>query len=415
MHVRYVYLLRACVRIQFVADFRLADKRSKHMRSADLDRMFIAVDARAAKCAREEASASAAQPPAARRGSMAARGGSGAGNLGQLKTLGRVEWLFALIQLALLRYMTSGRLIDASEAAHTFLHTDLRAPPDVAPLVADPDDFRRLEAYTPAVCQALATHVASLRAIFEAACAAGHAPTVRLAPAVAGGGASGGGGGGTVGGGGSARRASACGGGGGGSPVSSPSGSGRVPVMPLSVWLDLMRLAGIVGPDVTVRDATVAFMRSRMVVADGSTHSGTLKESHLPFEGFLEALWCVWRGKGGGAACDRTASNSQSSSLAANASRAAQQLPEPMTVHTHTAVNRSLARITYFCAASSRASRPSPRTTRLPRAALRTRDSMCCGCSRRATATPTRSFAGSATGSGAASRRSPTTAAWRTS
>ena len=59
VHVRYVYVLRACVRIQFVADFRLADKRSKHMRSADLDRLFIAVDARAAKCAREEASASA--------------------------------------------------------------------------------------------------------------------------------------------------------------------------------------------------------------------------------------------------------------------------------------------------------------------------------------------------------------------
>lgn len=51
-----------------------------------------------------------------------------------------------------------------------------------------------------------------------------------------------------------------------------------------------MRKLQLVDDDLSDRDAKLCFVFSRMCVIDGESARGRAKESHLPFEGFLEAL-----------------------------------------------------------------------------------------------------------------------------
>ena len=58
----------------------------------------------------------------------------------------------------------------------------------------------------------------------------------------------------------------------------------------LGEWKCLLRGLDLIGPDLSECDATLCFAWSRMVVIDDSTARGRLRETHLPYEGFLEAL-----------------------------------------------------------------------------------------------------------------------------
>ena len=46
-----------------------------------------------------------------------------------------------------------------------------------------------------------------------------------------------------------------------------------------------VRALDMIGADLTERDATLCFVWSRMLVVDGWTEAGHLRESDLPFEG----------------------------------------------------------------------------------------------------------------------------------
>ena len=58
----------------------------------------------------------------------------------------------------------------------------------------------------------------------------------------------------------------------------------------LDEWLHFLRNIDLIGADVTQLDATLAFSWSRMCVIDTRHEKGYAKDSHLPFEGFMEAL-----------------------------------------------------------------------------------------------------------------------------
>jgi hypothetical protein len=70
----------------------------------------------------------------------------------------------------------------------------------------------------------------------------------------------------------------------------SSSSSKADALITLTSWIKFLNALGIIGTDVSDRDATLCFVWSRMAVVDNRTARGSLKETHLPFEGFCEAL-----------------------------------------------------------------------------------------------------------------------------
>ena len=215
---------------EFISDFRIADKRSKFLKKRDLDMLFVTVDAQAALYAKRNG------------GGRSGGGGSGGGGRGQtLKVIGRVEFVHALIRVAIARYVRSGLLDDVSEALHKFLSVDLAPLADRA-VIVDSNRFRRQRAYLEDATTVLALNEPSLRAIFDALTAA-CGPAMHSKKLVA-----------------------------------------------LPAWLQFARAIGLIGVDVSQRDATLAFAFSRMIVVDNQTLSGWLEDTCLPFESFCEAL-----------------------------------------------------------------------------------------------------------------------------
>jgi len=88
---------------QFVSDIDVVDNSKKsYCKKADFDTMFIAVDAAAARCVKE--------------GLWKEGVGSD-----RKKALSRIEFLYALLNMSINRYIASGELSDVSEAFKTFL------------------------------------------------------------------------------------------------------------------------------------------------------------------------------------------------------------------------------------------------------------------------------------------------------
>lgn len=140
-------------------------------------------------------------------------------------------------------------LADVSEAVHRLIASDMRGLATETQL-RDNDTFRLQHCYTEATCEVLARHEASLRAVYDALTVESHGPLL----AVAGG----------------------------------PEGATKQPsrrLLGIIAWLDFVRLAELVGADLSLRDATLAFQCSRMCVVDNSSEVGALRETHINFEG----------------------------------------------------------------------------------------------------------------------------------
>ena len=231
--------------LMFVDEQKLGDKRSKLCKKRDLERIFIAVDTvserywkdvrksilekeKAGKLKDEQGKAITASAMFKRHNEN-----------DKAKSLSRVEFTGALVHVAIAKYILSSELTDVSEAMERLLTKDIQPVPSV---VLDPDQFRREYCYTEPVIEVLERHEVSLRNIFTG---------------VAGGG-------------------------------------GRVglgaSLISLDEWINFLEALECINVDLTQRDASFAFAWSRMAVINGRSERGNLRETSLPFEGFLEAV-----------------------------------------------------------------------------------------------------------------------------
>lgn len=168
----------------------------------------------------------------------------------QLKRLNRVEFMVALVHIAANKFVRSGLLTDMSEAVSRLVevHMQSRMPGPTAPA----DVFRRQVAYREDVSRTLAGHEKTLRSLFAAIADVGDGSrTDKLTYQLV---------------------------------------SSERSLISVGEWLAFLRQAGLMGEDLTERDAKLAFIFSRMCTVEGHSVRGYVREVNLPFEGFMEAL-----------------------------------------------------------------------------------------------------------------------------
>jgi hypothetical protein len=228
--------------IQFVEDCKISDNKSKFLKKSDLDRLFIAVDTKAAMTqqAIQEAVKNSQELKKNAGDAFADRiTGADHDDL-QKKKLGRVEFLVCLVHIAINRYVLSGMLTDVAPAIKRLLVQDIK--PLLSPKIfVDPNKFRKKYCYRREIDDVLKPQEASLRNLFTSVCTTGGAGL-------------------------------------------------KAKHMLIHEFIGVLRLCDIVGVDVTEREAAMSFAWSRMCVIDECTKTGRRKESTLPFEGFLEGL-----------------------------------------------------------------------------------------------------------------------------
>ena len=219
----------------FLQDFGLIlkGKHAKYQTRQDLDRIFYGIDAAAknAAKARRKAEADARTPGTAPPPPKL--------NDERSNAFARQEFVAALVHVALNRYVATGRLSDCSEAVHAFLSNDIL--PNLEPQLASVPNAFREQVYTPLATDVLARYESDLRKIFIA--------------------------------------------------INKGESGREAKLLSLDEWKGLLLGFGFSAkPDLSERDACMCFLSSRTCVVDASTRLGALKESSLPFEGFLEAL-----------------------------------------------------------------------------------------------------------------------------
>ena len=126
-------------------DCKLPSKKSKACRQCDIDTIFIAIDKSDARAAKHDPHA------------------HDDGQQHREKALDRVEFMVAMLRIAIGKYILSGEMDDVSDALNRLLWVNLQACIG-AEVLALPDDFRRRHAYTEEVCSTLKQHEAQVRA-----------------------------------------------------------------------------------------------------------------------------------------------------------------------------------------------------------------------------------------------------------
>jgi len=160
------------------------------------------------------------------------------------KALNRQEFIQCLVKIAIMRYVMPAILPDVSEAVHRMLSVDIE--PHLDPLIfVEGNDFRDRHTYNEECDSVLRKHEASLRLIYERSCKLrGQSAAKGIANKL----------------------------------------------VDYDTWKDICRLFELVDVDLTERDATLAFVWSRMRVIDEQSSHGRIQLTYLSFEDFLEAI-----------------------------------------------------------------------------------------------------------------------------
>jgi len=161
--------------------------------------------------------------------------------------LSRVEFLVALVKIAVNRFVLTKEMDDVSQAVDRLLGVVITSRLS-AEVVLEPDAFRRGYAYSEPVCAALRRNEPLLRHAFGFLLAHGKKEGTQL-----------------------------------------PGLYGHPPVISLETWMSGLAALELIGDDLSSRDALRCFGWSRMAVTDYMSQQGNWKDSVLPFEGFMEA------------------------------------------------------------------------------------------------------------------------------
>ena len=193
------------------------------------------------------------------------------------RQLSRAEFTAGLVKMAIERYVKTkfnpkGEMTDVSDAVerlfveHVEPALQVPAAGKTQPMLPVPDDFREAVCYTKQLSGALESVAPSLRVIF-AGLAKVSFERSRQAPS-------------------------------GALPkIKKNMEQKRDPdvkwmvvsgLMSFSVWSTFIQSFGLVG--LNIREMILCFIYSVMCVIDGNSDEGRIKEGHLPFEGFMEAL-----------------------------------------------------------------------------------------------------------------------------
>ena len=234
--------------LQLVNDCQLASKHAKYCKKSDLDTVFITVDsARVQEFDDKEAALldSTTSQLRVTDSQRVARKSTETVSMervsGRKKALTRVEFVLALVHIAIRKYVMPGAIEDVSKAFEQLLMEDIRLQLSQFP---DPDTTRRYVCYTEQVCDTLEACEHDIKSLFESA--AGRATEIT-------------------------RRHKELG-------------------VDIDEWLAFVRTSEVIGVDVSERDVIRCFAWSRMCVINGYTAEGGFQCTHLPFEGFMEAL-----------------------------------------------------------------------------------------------------------------------------
>lgn len=134
--------------VKFLVDFRLFDKKSKHNKKSDLDRIFAEIDALSLV-------ASKADPTRAKKPL----------HDDNVKSLSRQEFIATLVQIATNKYIRAGSMKDISEALHRMLAEDIL--PNVDPRIFEVSNTFRAHCYTEEATKELSKRDTALRRIYR--------------------------------------------------------------------------------------------------------------------------------------------------------------------------------------------------------------------------------------------------------
>jgi len=221
-----------------VNDCGMIQPGSKHCKARDFDLIFQEVDNMGKHEATTRRGGHAKMPAFLRQKTMLHVDHS----LDSMHALSVVEFLVALVRIAINMFILSGALDDVSEATDQLLGVVIQSRLG-ALVTSEPDLFRDAYCYVEPVCWVLKRNEAALREVYDWICALDCK-----------------------------------------NPREPPK---HIEIRP---WIRALRAFEVMNFDLSERDCLRCYSWSRMAVRDYKTKRGAYEASHLPFEGFLEAL-----------------------------------------------------------------------------------------------------------------------------
>ena len=237
---------------KFVEDAKLSDKRSKSCNKTSLDQLFLMVNQverknikpKAENALRGAAPSSPGKAPKLTKEQQEEQALNEADY--DTRALNRMEWLQCLVRIAIMKFIIGGQMTNVAEAVRKLFEEHLE--PNLAgggPSSFDANDFRQNACYQEETDAVLVEFMPSIRALFAVAAATDNYDVANKAASE---------------------------------------------VLSFQEWMRMMKVFDLIDQEFTVREASLAFLWSRMRVVDDTSKHSKLRLENLSLEDFYEAL-----------------------------------------------------------------------------------------------------------------------------